>query len=206
MSAARMDIMQDQIPDNTVPSPGEATRLLIAWSAGDRTALDRLIPLILSDLQRRARYILRGLPSGHTLQPDSLVNEAFIKLVGHPERAWNNRAHFLAVAARAMRQILIDHARSRMCSSRSGKWKRLPEDQARLVPSEDSDDLVALEDALRKLGEVHARARAVVELRCFVGATIEEIAEALNISRITVLRDWKTATDFLRQEMLTAEE
>jgi RNA polymerase sigma-70 factor, ECF subfamily len=193
--------MPDQLPNDPVPSQGEATRLLIAWGNGDKTALDKLVPLVLTDLRKRANCILRGQPPGHLLQTDGLVNEAFIKIVEHSATSWRNRAHFLAVAAKAMRQILIDHARSRLCAGRSGAWTRLPEDQAVMLPADNQDALIALEDALRKLGEHQPRAGAVLELRCFVGATVDEIAQILGISRITALRDWKAATDFLRREL-----
>lgn len=186
--------------DNT-PSQGEATRLLVAWSGGDRAALDQLMPLVLGDLRRRAQHLLSGQPVGHTLQPDGLVNEAFIKLVTTPERSWQNRAHFLAVAARAMRHILIDHARTRLCSKRSGTWRRLSDENALLTPVDTPNDWLALDEALRKLEDINPRAAAVVEMRCFVGAAVEEVAEALKISRITVLRDWKFAVDWLRDEL-----
>jgi RNA polymerase sigma factor (TIGR02999 family) len=177
----------------------DITGLLVRWSQGDEHALDSLTPLVYKDLRRMAAYLLRSERQGHTLQPTALVNEAYLKLAGQAKLQWQNRAHFLAVAARAMRQILVDHARKR------GRIKRdaeiLPLDEALVFAPERSRALLSLDEALKRLAAIDPRKAHVVELRFFGGSDNDEIAEVLQISANTVMRDWKMARAWLHREM-----
>ena len=180
--------------------PGEVTRLLLAWRHGDRSALDRLIPIVYGELHRMAERYLRGERPGHTLQPSAIVNEAYLRLLGRQGANWQNRAHFFAVAAQSMRRILVEHARRRDAQKRGGRGSRyLVETVALTQPR--AVDLIAVDDALVKLTALDAEQGRIVELRFFGGLTEEETAEALEISVSTVHRKWLLAKAFLRREL-----
>ena len=183
------------------PSPGEVTALLLAWGAGDREALQKLIPLVYGDLRRRAAGYLRKERAGHTLQPTALVNEAYLKLVDQTRVKWENRAHFLAVASRAMREVLVDYARRHRADRRGSGETRVALHDGSAVTLPRSLDLLALDVALDRLSALDERQGKLVELRVFGGLTIEEAAEALGISPATVSREWKHAEAWLAREM-----
>jgi RNA polymerase sigma factor (TIGR02999 family) len=187
-------------------SPQEVTQLLIDWSNGDQAALDKLMPLVYDELRRMAkRYMSRQTP-GHTLQTTALINEAFIKLVGQQEMQWQNRSHFFGVAAQAMRHILVDYARSRKYEKRGGGAQKVSLDEALMVSDERAAEIVALDDALKELAKVDLRKCQVVEMRYFGGLSVEETAEALNVSPVTVMRDWSMAKAWLHRELSKSEE
>jgi RNA polymerase sigma factor (TIGR02999 family) len=180
---------------------GEVTRLLDDVSAGRSEALSELLAYVYGELRRRAASYLRRERAGHTLQPTALVHEAWIRLVDQREVRWQNRAHFFAIAAQAMRRILVDHARSRHRAKRgSGATKvTLLEDSARTP--ERAIDLLALDEALERLARRDPQLARVVELRFFGGLSVEETAEVLGCSASTVKRDWATARAWLHQEL-----
>ena len=176
------------------------TRLLLAWKGGDEAALDRLVPIVEAELKRIARRCMRGQRQGHTLQATALVNEAYMRLVDVQQINWQNRAHFLAMAARLMRRILVDSARARAYQKRGGGAIRVTfEEDLPLVHK--GADVLALEEALRSLAALDERKGRVVELRFFGGLTVEETAAALDISSETVMRDWKFARSWLMREL-----
>lgn len=180
--------------------PG-VTQLLEAWSQGDETALDKVMPLVYDELHRMARRFMSRQKPGHTLQATALINEAFIKLVGQEEKHWQNRAHFFAVAAQAMRHILVDYARSQQSNKRGGNEQRIEFDEALSVSNDRASEIVALDDALVELARVDPRKCRVVELRYFGGLSVEETAKILDISTITVMRDWSMAKAWLYREL-----
>lgn len=181
----------------------DITELLVAWSAGDREALDRLVDVAYPELHALARRAMRGERRDHTLQPTALVNELYLKLVDQDRADWRNRAQFFAVAARLIRRILVDHARRRARAKRGGGATRVTagiEDVAP-VPARPEVDVLALEGALRGLRSLDPRQEQVVELRFFGGLTIREAASVLAVSPATVKRDWETAKAWLQREM-----
>lgn len=176
---------------------GEVTRLLEAAEAGDREALDRLVPLVYEDLRRVAHRQLDREGAGHTLQTTALINEAYLRLVDARHVRWQNRTHFFAVSARVMRRVLVDFARERGYRKRGGgKW-RVPLDEALLMTPAPDEDLVALDEALTALAEIDARKSRAIELRVFGGLSIEETAEVLEVSAETVKRDCRLAKSWL---------
>jgi RNA polymerase sigma factor (TIGR02999 family) len=181
--------------------PEEITQLLIAWNQGDQSARDELMPLIYQELRRLARGYLRRERPNHTLQPTALVHEAFLRLVDQDRVNWQNRAHFFGIAARLMRQILINHAEARMAAKRGGSAERVSLSQVDKVAEGQEVDLIALDEALRNLENIDPLQSRIVELRYFSGLTIEEIAEVMNISTATVKREWSTARAWLRREL-----
>ncbi len=183
------------------PSPHEVTQLLQAWSGGDQGALAKLTPLVYAELHRRAKHYMRGERPEHTLQTTALVNEAYLKLIASNRMNWRNRAHFFAVAAQAMRRILIDHARSRRSRKRVAELDAVSLDEALVVSQERRADLVALDDALNALATIDPRKSQVVELRFFGGLSMEEAAEVLKVSPDTVMNDWKLAKIWLLHEL-----
>ena len=187
------------------PSPNgsraHVTELLLAWGSGDRVALDELVPLIHEELRRLARHQMRGERDNHTLQTTALVNEAFLRLVDLRRIRWQDRAHFLALSARLMRRILVDHARSRSYQKRGAGVAKVTLDESLIASPERGIDLVALDDALEDLARVDARKSQVVELRFFGGLSVEETAEALKVSPETVTRDWRLAKVWLLREI-----
>ncbi|HEX9892732.1 MAG TPA: ECF-type sigma factor [Gemmatimonadales bacterium] len=180
--------------------PGEVTRLLDQLRGGDRTALDRLFPLVYQELRLAADRVLRREAPGHTLQPTALVHETFLKLAGGPVSS-ENRAHFLGIAARAMRQVLVDHARRRRAAKRGGGDVAVSLSEADGAWDVQSDELVALDEALERLGEHSERLRRVVELRFFGGLTEEETAQTLGVTTRTIQRDWSKARAWLHKEL-----
>lgn len=184
-----------------MPHPPEITRLLIAWCDGDKTALDKLTPLVERELHRIARHYMHRENPGHTLQTTALVNEAYIRLVNQREVRWQNRAHFFGIAAQIMRRILLNHARNRHRVKRGGGAMQVSLSEAAVVSEEKSAELVALDEALERLAEVDERKARVVELRYFGGLSVEESAEVLGVSQVTVMRDWNMAKAWLTREM-----
>jgi RNA polymerase sigma factor (TIGR02999 family) len=180
--------------------PGDVTELLLAWRAGDEPALGQLVPLVQDELQRIAERCLRGERAGHSLEATALVNEAYVRLVDARRVNWQNRAHFLAMAARMMRRVLVDAARARGTAKRgAGAVKVTLTDGARVL---DRDrDVVALDDALEALAAMDPRRGRVVELRFFGGLSVQETALVLDVSAETVMRDWKLARSWLRREL-----
>jgi len=185
----------------TSPPSEEVTKLLRAWSNGDKGALERLAPLVHKELHRLARRYMAGERPGHTLQVTALVNEAYLRLIDASQMRWQNRAHFFGVAAQLMRQILVDFARSRQSQKRGGEVIQVPLDEALVVSKEREADLVALDDALKALGAIDPRRSQLVELRFFGGLSVEETAEVLKTSPRTVLREWSLAQAWLYREL-----
>ena len=183
------------------PSAHEITRLLQAWSEGEQSALDRLIPLVYQELHRLAHRYMARERSGHTLQTTALLNEAYLRLVDSAKPNWQSRTHFFAVSAQVMRRILVDWARSRQALKRGGQERPLELEEALVVGDAPRTDLVGLDGALKALAALDPRKSAVVELRFFGGLSVEEAAEVLKVSPETVMRDWKSAKRWLRREL-----
>lgn len=178
------------------------TELLIAWSDGDEAAFERLLPLVYDELRRLARGYLRAERGGHTLQTTAIVHEAYLRLVDRRQVKWQNRAHFFAVAAQAMRRLLVDHARTKRRVKRGGNDRQqVSLDEAMYLTNEKSGELILLDEALSRLQTIEPRQSRVVELRYFGGLTNEEVAEILKISANTVMRDWSLARAWLYREM-----
>ena len=175
------------------------TQLLFDWHSGNPLALEKLIPLVHDDLRRLAKRYLRSERRGHTLQTAALINESYLRLLAQQETDWQDRAHFFSVVARIMRHLLIDHARTRQYAKRNGN-NRITLDDSFAAP-EQSFDLLALNEALERLAAIDARKARIVDLRYFVGLSVEETAEALEISDITVKREWLKAKAWLFREM-----
>jgi RNA polymerase sigma factor (TIGR02999 family) len=187
-----------------LPAPSEITALLIAWSDGDRAALERLLPLIERELHRIARHYMRRENPGHTLQTTALVNEAYFRLVDQRNVRWQNRAHFFGIAAQIMRRILMNYARDRHRAKRGGHAVQVSLSEVAVVGEERSAELLALDEALGRLAAFDARKCRVVELRYFGGLSVEETAEVLGVSAVTVERDWKAAKAWLAREIRDA--
>lgn len=182
----------------------EITGLLKAWSGGDESALERLTPLIYGELHRLAHYYMGRERDGLTLQTSALINEAYMKLVEVREVQWQDRAHFLGVAARLMRRILVDFARTRLAEKRGGDRQRVSLDAVPAVSQDSGPDMLALDRALQALEELDQRQSQVVELRFFGGMTIDETAAVLQVSPGTVRRDWRMARAWLYRELAGA--
>ena len=182
------------------PAHAEVSGLLRAWSDGDRAALDRLTPIVYDELRRLARRYMRGERPGHSLQTTALVNEAYMRLVDYKRMQWQNRAHFFAVSSQLMRRILVDHARRRNLK-RGGDVPHISFEDTAEVGNDRAADLVAVDDALDALARVDPRKVQVVEMRFFGGLSVEETAEVLKISPVTVMRDWSTAKAWLYREL-----
>ena len=187
------------------PSSEEITGLLLAWGGGDREAFDRLVPLVYQELRQLAHRQMRRERSGDTFQTTALVNEAYLRLVDYERVRARDRSHFLAIAAQAMRRILIERARSRRADKRGSNPHRVSLEDACDVADERAADFVALDDALHALAAIDARKAQLVELRYFGGLTIEETAEVLGVSTPTVERDWRTAKIWLHREISKTE-
>ena len=187
---------------NQVPHPTEDfTQLLVAWGKGEDGALDKLVPLVYDELRRTARRALRGESSGTGMQTNSLVHEAYMRLLDSSQVRYQNRSHFFAVSSMLMRRILVDFARSRRALKRGGDVVRVPLNEAMDGLPERSSDLVALDDALGELAEMDPRKAQVVEMRFFGGLSVSETAAALKVSVDTVMRDWKLAKVWLLREL-----
>ena len=187
-----------QSPDDGAETPprGEVSEFLRAWTDGDRSALDSLTPLVYHELHRLARRYMRGERPGHSLQTSALVNEAYMRLVDYKGMQWQNRAHFFAVSAQLMRRILVEHAR-RHNLKRGGGVQHVSLEETAMVGGQRAADLVALDDAMNSLAKLDARKMQVVEMRFFGGLSVEETAEVLKVSSVTVMRDWSTAKAWL---------
>lgn len=192
--------MSDDTPS---PKRSEITDLLIAHRDGDREAFQRLVPLVYEDLRRIARRQLRRVGSGGTLNTTALVHEAYLKLVDQTRIAVNDRGHFYALAARAMRQIIIDHARKRSAAKRGGGKRPVSLDKVQVAVVEQAEMLIAIDDALDRLSGLNERLTRVFECRYFAGLSEKETAEALSLSLRTVQRDWMKGKAWLRRELAT---
>lgn len=180
---------------------GEVTELLVQLGRGRDAALDELLPLVYQELRRIARYRMRGERETHTLRTTALVHEAYERLVDHHAIDWQDRNHFFAVAARAMRQVLVDHARRRNAQKRGGDVPHIPLEEHTPATGPPSASILAVNEALARLEELDARQAKVVESRFFAGLTIQETASALGVSPSTVKRDWRTARAWLAREI-----
>ncbi len=179
----------------------DMTQLLQQWHDGDKQALDRLIPLVVGELRRIANaYFVKEAP-GHTLQPTAVVNEVYLRLVGAGGINWQSRAQFFRIAAKLMRRVLVDHARGRDAAKRWGGVQRATLDVDRIVPDGREVDLVALDEALSEMSRINPEGSRIVELRYFIGLTLEEIAELLGVSRTTAKRRWRGARIWLHHEL-----
>jgi len=185
------------------PAVDDVSTLLRAWSEGDRNALERLTPIVYEELRRLARRYMRGERSGHSLQTTALVNEAYMRLVDYKRMQWQNRAHFFAVSAQFMRRILVRHAR-RHNLKRGAGVQHVSLDEATVVGGDEATDLVALDDAMSALARIDPRKVQVVEMRFFGGLSVEETAEVLKLSPVTVKRDWRAARTWLYRELTGA--
>jgi RNA polymerase sigma factor (TIGR02999 family) len=181
--------------------PNEVTQLLINWSQGDQSALEELIPLVHAELRRLARHYMARENPGHTLQTSALINEAYIRLIDQQNMPWQNRAHFFGVAAQVMRHILVDHARRHCSAKRGGGARKIALDEVMIVNDKRAEELVALYDALITLATLDPRKNQIIELRFFGGMSIEETAEVLKVSPITITREWRSAKAWLRRAM-----
>jgi len=184
-----------------MPPPRSVTALLGDWSRGSDSALNELLPLIYSELRRMAARQLRDERAGHTLQPTALVHEVYLRLIGQRHVSWEDRAHFLGVAARVMRRILVDHARRHGAQKRGDGAQRVPIDAAREVAAGNKDLILPLDRALDRLESIDPDLSRIVELRAFAGLTIDETAKFLNVSPSTAKRDWRTAKAWLGREL-----
>lgn len=182
-------------------SPHRVTQLLQQWSHGDNAALAELTPLVFGALHCLAHYHMEGQRPNHTLQTTALVNEAYLRLADQTNPNWHSRAHFFAVAARAMRQILVSYARSNHAQKRGGGGPRIELDESAILSPEQSKEIVDLHEALEKLSTLDSRKAQVVELKYFGGLNYDEIAEVLKIARITARRDWEFAKLWLYTEL-----
>jgi RNA polymerase sigma factor (TIGR02999 family) len=179
----------------------EISLLLANWSQGDERAVEKLMPLVYAELRQMARGYLRRQPPGHTFQTTALIHEAYLKIAKNEDQEWQNRAHFFGVAAKAMRHILVDYARSKQSEKRGRGFERVELVDADGANGPRPERLVALDDALRSLAELDERKGRVVELRFFGGLTNEEIADVLDVSTETVKRDWRFARNWLLREL-----
>ena len=182
----------------------DVTELLQAWSGGDRTALDALVPMVYDELRRQAARHMRKQPDGHTLGTTAVVHEAYIRLVRQPDPAWSSRAHFFGVASKVMRSVLVDYARAKRTNKRGSGDQLLSLgaiDSGAVAVPETAVDVLALDEALTRFAAVDPEGSRIVELRYFTGLTIEETAEALGISPATVKRQWVTARAWLKREL-----
>src|SRR5881296_2972503 len=191
--------------DEPSVSPHKVTQLLQQWSRGDDAALAGLTPLVYEELRRLAHHFMEGQRPNHTLQTTALVNEAYLRLADQTNPRWQNRAHFFAVAARAMRQILVSYARTQHAQKRGGGALKVELDEAALVSPEESQEIVDLHEALERLATLDSRKAQVVELKYFGGLNYDEMAEVLKISPVTVRRDWRFAKAWLYTQLQNAD-
>ncbi len=196
------NVSQGRISNGTRPAgEQEMTQLLTDWGQGDQTALQKLTPLVYEELRRLAHRYMEGQPPDHALQTTALVHEAYLRLVDQSRPSFTNRSHFFAVAATAMRQILVDHARTAQRQRRGAGASKVELDEAAVISPEQSDAILDLNDALERLANLDSRAAHGVELRYFGGLNQDEIAEVLKISTVTVRRDWVFSKAWLYQEL-----
>ena len=194
-----------RISNGTGPAgPQEVTQLLADWSHGDHAALEKLIPLVYEELRHLAHHYMEGQRPDHTLQTTALVNEAYLRLADQSKPSFTNRSHFFAVAAKAMRQILVDHAKAQQRQKRGAGASKVELDEAALISPEQTGAILDLNDALERLAMLDSRTAHVVELRFFGGLNQDEMAEVLKISPVTVRRDWVFARAWLYKELHNA--
>ena len=179
----------------------DVTQLLIDWSNGDQAALAKLVPVVEQELRRLAHHYMSRERAGHTLQTTALVNEAFVRLANRKRMQWQNRAHFFGIAAQLMRTILVDHARSHACAKRGGGAEKLELNEAMVVSQQKASEVIALDEALKELELIDPRQSRIVELRFFGGLTVEEAAEVLHVSPVTIKREWSTAKAWLYRNL-----
>ena len=184
-----------------MPATQNVTAMLRDWTNGDQEALDKLIPVVYDELRRQAARYLREERPGHTLQTTALIHEAYLRLINQHNVEWKDRAHFYAIAARLMRQILVDHARKRQAAKRGGSDIKVPLEEEMVISPERNMDLVALDEALTRLAGIDPQQSRIVEMRYFSGLSTEETAEVMGVSSRTVKRDWNVAKAWLRQEI-----
>jgi RNA polymerase sigma factor (TIGR02999 family) len=182
-------------------SSHEVSQLLLAWRDGDQSALEKLTPLVYAELRQLAGRYMKREPAGHTLQPTALVNEAYLRLCGGQKVSWQNRAHFFGVAAQIMRHLLVDHARAGHYAKRGGGARQVSLDEAAVVLPERAVEVMAVDEALTRLAALDPRKGRLVELRYFGGLSVEETAEVLEVSVITVKREWLKAKSWLYREL-----
>jgi RNA polymerase sigma-70 factor, ECF subfamily len=181
------------------------SELLLQCGRGDQAAFDRLMPLVYSELHKMARHYMGRQNSGQTLQTTAVIHEAYLKLSAGVEHDWESRAHFFGVAAKAMRHVLVDHARARLSAKRGGEVRAVTLDEGIAIAAGQERDLVVLDDALATLSQLQPRQGQVVELRYFAGLSVDETARVLKVSPETVARDWRFAKSFLQREMRPGE-
>ncbi len=186
-------------------SSQQITLLLIDWSKGDEHALNQLMPLVYDELRQMARNYMRRQPAGNSFQTTELIHEAYLKLDKQDGQNWQNRAHFFGVAAKAMRHILVDYARKKHRTKRGGWQQRITFSEENIISNQHSQEMVALDDALNRLGELDERKSRVVEMKFFGGLTVDEIAEVLNVSPETVKRDWSFSKTWLLRDLSTSD-
>ena len=197
-----MEIGENRSAERVVNTePADVTQLLLAWNNGDRGAFDLLMPLVYQELRRVARRHMRAEDAGHSLEATALVNDVYIRLVDQKRVNWQNRAHFFGAAARIIRRLLVEHARARHRLKRGGDALKISLNGEINVRAAVDLDVVALDEALSRLAKLDPQQERIIELRFFAGLSIEETAEALNISPATVKRDWTTARAWLYREM-----
>jgi RNA polymerase sigma factor (TIGR02999 family) len=182
-------------------SEENVTQMLLAFCKGDRSAMDRLLPVIYNELHRLASRYMRGQRADHTLNTTALIHEAYLKLVDQKMVQWQNRAHFFGVAGQAMRHILVDYAREKHAQKRGGHQQKVAIDEVALVSEDRTEDWLSIDTALKKLEEIDPRQGKIVELRYFTGLTIDETAAVLEISPATVKREWNMAKAWLAREL-----
>jgi RNA polymerase sigma factor (TIGR02999 family) len=182
-------------------SSDELTQLLMEWGDGDQSALNKLIPLVYDELRRMAHHYMARESPDHTLQTTALVNDAYLRLTDQKRTSWQNRSQFFGIAAQLMRRILVDHARSHAYAKRGGGTIKVPLDETNVVGPQRATEILALDDALNQLAMIDARKCQIVELRYFGGFTVEETAKLLEVSDVTVMRDWSLAKAWLRREI-----
>lgn len=188
--------------DQSANTSQDISRLLRQWSEGNRAAFEELLPLVYEELHRQAARYLRRERAGHTLQTTALIHEAYLRLIDQRDMQWESRTHFFAIAAQMMRRVLVDYARAKHREKRGGDGVRLPLEDVMLVAADEKGiDLMALDEALTRLGAVDEQQSRVVELRYFGGLSLEKTAEVLHISRATAARDWDVAKAWLRREL-----
>jgi RNA polymerase sigma factor (TIGR02999 family) len=184
------------------PPSNQVTQLLLDWSRGDRAALDELMPLVYQELRKLASGYLRSERPDHTLQPTALIHEAYLRMIGKDMPQWQSRAHFFGIAARLMRQILVDHARTRHAAKRGGDQQKISLDDApQVFDQSDAAGLLALDDALTKLAAFDERRSRILEMRSFGGMSVEDTALALRVSEATVKREMRLAQAWIRREL-----
>jgi RNA polymerase sigma-70 factor (ECF subfamily) len=182
-------------------SSDELTQLLVEWGDGDQSALNKLIPLVYEELRRMAHHYMARESPDHTLQTTALVNDAYLRLTDQKRTHWQNRAQFFGIAAQLMRRILVDHARSHAYAKRGGGTIKVPLDETNVVGPQRAAEILALDEAMNQLAVIDARKCQIVELRYFGGFTVEETATLLEVSDVTVMRDWSLAKAWLRREI-----